>query len=120
VLFAVGLAAGCGGVTAIPSKDSGASTSTGGSGGGGGHAAGSGGAGGAHLTDAGAPDSVTFVPHPFVPGPYNHALVPGGASSSSPLFKLVLTAGQSPGGGNSVKTSLKYRFVGGLVGSTQK
>jgi hypothetical protein len=117
VLFAVGLMAGCGGVTAISSKDSGVSTS---SGGGGGHAAGSGGAGGAHLTDAGAPDSATFVPHPFVPGPYNHALVPGGASSSSPLFRLVLTAGQSPGGGNSVKTSPKYRFVGGLIGSTQK
>jgi hypothetical protein len=120
-LIAIGFVAGCGGGGAAPSKDAGSDTSTGSAGstgkGGNGGGGGTGGAGGS-VKDAGAPD--VFVAHRFVPGPYNRALVAGGASATSPLYHVVLTAGQSPGGGNTVKTSSNYRFVGGLIGSTQK
>jgi hypothetical protein len=123
-LIAVGFVAGCGGGGgggAAPSKDAGSDTSSGSAGstgkGGNGGGGGTGGAGGS-VKDAGAPD--VFVAHQFVPGPYNRALVAGGASATSLLYQVVLTAGQSPGGGNTVKTSSNYRFVGGLIGSTQK
>jgi hypothetical protein len=119
MLIAVGFAAGCGGGGAGSGKDAGSDSAGkgGNGGGGGGQTGGTGGAGGS-AKDAGAPD--VFVAHQFVPGPYNRALVAGGASATSPLYQVVLTVGQSPGGGNTVKTSANYRFVGGLIGSTQK
>jgi len=45
-------------------------------------------------------------------------LVAGGTVMSSENYRLVLTAGQGPGG-NGVMTSGSYRLQGGLVGTTQ-
>ena len=65
------------------------------------------------------PPADAFVPVTYIPGPSGNALVPGGTTSSSSKYMVVRTAGQSPGG-NSVRESSLYRFIGGVVGSTQK
>jgi hypothetical protein len=121
VLATAGLLAACGGSNpASPAKDAAHDTFQGA--GGGADGGGIGGAGGGRADGGGAVDtgSDAFVPHQFVPGPYNHALVPGGGYASSSIYKVIVTTGQSPGGGNSVKRSSRFRFVGGLIGSTQK
>lgn len=65
------------------------------------------------------PPADAFVPVTYTPGPSGNALVPGGTTSSSSKYMVVRTAGQSPGG-NRVRESTLYRFIGGVVGSTQK
>jgi hypothetical protein len=64
-------------------------------------------------------DSAPFEVHQAAPSPSSHALVPGGGTASSTSYRLVRTVGQSPGV-NRVMESSQYRYVGGLVGSTQK
>lgn len=128
-LAAAVTAAGCGGGGNMNVKvdggggggGGGGATGSGGStgGGAGGSQGGSGGGGGSTNTDGGGVVDVG-APHIAIPAPYNRALVPGGGSAGGANHKVIMTIGQSPGGGNTVKKSAKYKFVGGLIGSTQK
>ena len=124
-LLVAGLAVlGCNGGEGVSPRDgsmpigTGTAGSGGGGGGSGGATGGSGGGGGS--VDGGVDAPPVFVPHVFIPGPYNRALVSGAVAATSAKYKVVATVGESPGGGNSVKKSAHYKFVGGLIGSTQR
>jgi hypothetical protein len=64
-------------------------------------------------------DADIFVPVNYTPSPSGRSMVPSGVVSSSAHYTVVRTLGQSPGG-NRVHESPHYRFIGGLVGATQK
>jgi hypothetical protein len=70
----------------------------------------------ASEADASLPPDA-FVPHVPLPAPSGRTITAGGSWMESPVFRAVVTAGQTPGG-NRVMKSANYRFVGGLVGST--
>jgi hypothetical protein len=90
--------------------------------------AGSGGSGGGGATlDAGdaniandaaidADDSAPPPPPP--PGRPGISIVAGGMLMKSPMYKAFVATGEAPGA-NGVMSSPKYKFVGGVIGTTQ-
>ena len=62
--------------------------------------------------DAGPP------PPPPPPGRPGISIVAGGMLMTSPKYRAFVATGESPGS-NGVLSSPKYRFVGGVIGTTQ-
>jgi hypothetical protein len=64
-------------------------------------------------------DGPAFEVHQFTTTPSNRAVVPGGSTASSTRYRVIKTSGRSPGA-SGVMESPRYRYVGGLVGATQR
>ena len=57
-------------------------------------------------------------PPPPPPGRPGVSIVAGGMLMTSPKYRAFVATGESPGS-NAVLSSSKYKFVGGLIGTTQ-
>ncbi len=80
----------------------------------------------AGAVDAGPPEDADASPVFMAMGAGDAAqgrpgfdAVVGGNLLTSPNYSLMLTVGEAPGG-NGVSVSSNYRFVGGVVGTTQQ
>jgi hypothetical protein len=65
------------------------------------------------------PPTKPFEPHTFVPLPAGRSVVAGGNFARSASYQLVHTLGQSPATGYPVRSSAKYRMIGGAIGVVQ-
>jgi len=65
------------------------------------------------------PPTKPFEPHTFVPLPAGRSIVAGGNVARSASYQLVHTLGQSPATGYPVRSSSKYRMLGGAIGVVQ-
>jgi len=57
-------------------------------------------------------------PPPPPPGRPGISIVAGGLLMTSPKYRAFVATGEAPGA-NGVLSSPKYRFVGGVIGTTQ-